>query len=253
MANTIILKKSSVAGKVPVAGDLQVGELAINLADAKLYSKNSAGTVIPVGGGGGGGGASVSIGTTPPGAPAVGDLWWNSESGVLFVWYNDGNSSQWVSMLVGAQGQQGDPGAPGGVQMVITTGDSITSTSLVNITGLSATLTPGTWGFDINIGGASSSNAGARFSVGFDGTVASIDYMQTGQTNTTGTAATTRQTTNNSTGGSAMGTTSNAAITCNMFGEIEVTSTGTFSARALKVTSGTLTVYNGIMTFFKVA
>ena len=59
MANTIILKKSSVAGKVPAAGDLQVGELAVNLADAKLYSKNSAGTVISVGGGGAGSGDVV--------------------------------------------------------------------------------------------------------------------------------------------------------------------------------------------------
>lgn len=46
MSNTIILKKSSVAAKVPLAADLQVGELAVNLADARLYSKNASGTVI---------------------------------------------------------------------------------------------------------------------------------------------------------------------------------------------------------------
>jgi len=50
MANKIILKKSSVAGKVPLATDLEIGEIAVNLADAMLYSKNAAGTVIPVGG-----------------------------------------------------------------------------------------------------------------------------------------------------------------------------------------------------------
>jgi hypothetical protein len=55
MANTLIIKRSSVVGKVPVAGDLQVGELAVNLADAKLYSKNAGGTVIQLGGGGGSG------------------------------------------------------------------------------------------------------------------------------------------------------------------------------------------------------
>jgi hypothetical protein len=55
MANTLIIKRSSVAGKVPVAGDLQVGELAVNLADAKLYSKNAGGTVIQLGGGSGSG------------------------------------------------------------------------------------------------------------------------------------------------------------------------------------------------------
>lgn len=55
MANKIIIKKSSVASKVPVAGDLDVAELAVNLADAKLYTKNASGTVIQLGGGSGSG------------------------------------------------------------------------------------------------------------------------------------------------------------------------------------------------------
>lgn len=46
MPNTIIPKKSSVAGKVPLTGDLQAGEIAFNLADQRIYSKNGAGTVI---------------------------------------------------------------------------------------------------------------------------------------------------------------------------------------------------------------
>ena len=55
MANTIIIKKSSVVGKVPLATDLQVGELAVNLADQKIYSKNAGGTVVQLGGGSGSG------------------------------------------------------------------------------------------------------------------------------------------------------------------------------------------------------
>lgn len=55
MANKIILKKSSVVAKVPLAGDLEIGEIAVNLADQKLYSKNSGGTVILVGQGAGSG------------------------------------------------------------------------------------------------------------------------------------------------------------------------------------------------------
>jgi len=51
MANKIILKKSSVAGKVPLATDLDVGEVALNLADKTLYSKDAGGTVIQIGGG----------------------------------------------------------------------------------------------------------------------------------------------------------------------------------------------------------
>jgi hypothetical protein len=49
MANKIILKKSSVAAKTPLATDLVVGELAVNLADQKLYTKDAGGTVIVVG------------------------------------------------------------------------------------------------------------------------------------------------------------------------------------------------------------
>lgn len=59
MANTIILKKSSTAAKVPLAGDLEIGELAVNLADQKLYSKNASGTVVLVGQGASGSGDVV--------------------------------------------------------------------------------------------------------------------------------------------------------------------------------------------------
>ena len=52
MANKLILKRSSVVAKVPLAADLEVGEIAVNLADQKLYSKNASGTVILVGTGG---------------------------------------------------------------------------------------------------------------------------------------------------------------------------------------------------------
>jgi len=46
MATTIIHKKSSVASSIPAAGDLEPGEIAVNLADKKLYSKTTGGTVI---------------------------------------------------------------------------------------------------------------------------------------------------------------------------------------------------------------
>lgn len=46
MPNKIILKKSSVAAKVPLAADLDFGELAVNYTDGKLYYKKSDGTTI---------------------------------------------------------------------------------------------------------------------------------------------------------------------------------------------------------------
>ena len=45
MANTIQLKRSSTAGEKPTATDLAVGEIAINTADRKLYTKHTDGTI----------------------------------------------------------------------------------------------------------------------------------------------------------------------------------------------------------------
>lgn len=40
--------------------------------------------------------SSVAVGSTPPNPPITNQMWWNSDIGHLFIWYNDGNSSQWV-------------------------------------------------------------------------------------------------------------------------------------------------------------
>jgi hypothetical protein len=45
MANKVLLKKSSVADRVPQTIDLDYGELAINYADGKLYFKNSSNAI----------------------------------------------------------------------------------------------------------------------------------------------------------------------------------------------------------------
>lgn len=61
MAQTIRLKRSAVQGKVPTTGDLNLGELAINTYDGKLYLKKDSGTasIVEVGAGGGGGGGGT--------------------------------------------------------------------------------------------------------------------------------------------------------------------------------------------------
>lgn len=48
MSNKIQVKRSSVAGKVPVAADLEVGELAVNLVDRRLFSKDGNGIVFEI-------------------------------------------------------------------------------------------------------------------------------------------------------------------------------------------------------------
>ena len=45
MANKVLLKKSSVGAKVPVVGDLDYGELALNYTDGKLYYKTASNTI----------------------------------------------------------------------------------------------------------------------------------------------------------------------------------------------------------------
>jgi hypothetical protein len=128
----------------------------------------------------GGGGGGVTISATAPAAPAVGDLWWDSVNGELYVYYDDGTSSQWVaaagpSVTVAATAPTGyegqlwlddtdgsmyvyytDPGGgsswigavsrSGGILQVVSTTKTDTfstaSTSFVDVTGLSATITP---------------------------------------------------------------------------------------------------------------
>lgn len=41
-------------------------------------------------------GATVSIGITPPSSPDVGDLWFDNDEGIMYVYYEDTDSTQWV-------------------------------------------------------------------------------------------------------------------------------------------------------------
>jgi hypothetical protein len=63
MANTIKLRRSAVQGAIPTTAQLQLGELALNTYDGKLYAKKSvSGTEsivdLSAGTGGGGGGGT---------------------------------------------------------------------------------------------------------------------------------------------------------------------------------------------------
>ena len=43
-----------------------------------------------------GGTQALYVGDTPLASPGPNQLWWNSASGQMYLWYNDGNSTQWV-------------------------------------------------------------------------------------------------------------------------------------------------------------
>jgi hypothetical protein len=51
-------------------------------------------------------GANISIGTAPPASPVVGQMWWKSDAGVMYIWYDDGNSQQWVPSAPTGQSYQ---------------------------------------------------------------------------------------------------------------------------------------------------
>ena len=46
--------------------------------------------------GSGSGGTTVSTSSTVPSTPTAGNLWLDTNSGILYVYFNDGNSSQWI-------------------------------------------------------------------------------------------------------------------------------------------------------------
>ena len=58
MTTTIKIKRSETASSVPQTSDLEVGEIAINSTDQKIFTKKSDGTVVEVANAAGGGGTT---------------------------------------------------------------------------------------------------------------------------------------------------------------------------------------------------
>lgn len=110
MANTIKLRRSAVPSAVPTTAQLELGEVAINTFDGKLFIKRNNGTesVVEIGAGG----ASVTISETAPSSPTAGNLWFKSTDGSLNIYYVDTDSGQWVS-ISGPAGASGSGGVGG--------------------------------------------------------------------------------------------------------------------------------------------
>jgi hypothetical protein len=71
MANTILLKRSAVAGRVPTTSDVPLGSLALNTYDGKLFTKKSVSgveSIVEIGSGGSlnelDGGSAATVFTT---------------------------------------------------------------------------------------------------------------------------------------------------------------------------------------------
>ena len=98
----------------PSSGDLWFN--STNLTAYVYYNDGDSAQWMPVSpaSGGGGGGASVIVDTTAPSSASSGDLWFNSTNLTAYIYYNDGDSSQWVPVFPGTAG-----GGSGGASVTV--------------------------------------------------------------------------------------------------------------------------------------
>ena len=105
MASTIKLRRSATSGAIPTTSQLALGELAMNTFDGKLFLKtDQSGTeaIVEVGGGG-----NITISSATPSNPDIGDIYWDSDEGNPYIYYDDGNTQQWVALVASAGGSGG--------------------------------------------------------------------------------------------------------------------------------------------------
>lgn len=115
MANTIKIKNSGTASAVPAS--LEYGELGLNYADGKVYYKNSSNAIVALP-------SKVTVSDTPPSSPSAGSVWYESDTGKMFVYYD----SFWVEVS-GSDGLTGATGPEGGTTTLTTKGDILTRTA----------------------------------------------------------------------------------------------------------------------------
>lgn len=77
----------------PVSGNVYQWSGTISPLNGVWVIKNIAASG---GGGGSGGNANIYVGETPPLAPGLNQLWWNSSNGRMYLYYDDSNTIQWV-------------------------------------------------------------------------------------------------------------------------------------------------------------
>ena len=89
-------------------------------------------------------GPQVFVGTTAP-AGYQGQLWFNSSTGKTYIYFDDGTSAQWVSAIGGLNIASSDLPAGSVLQVVSrrrTAPTQTTSTSYIDLAGVSVTITP---------------------------------------------------------------------------------------------------------------
>ena len=135
MAQTIKLKSSVVKDKAPLPSNLVIGELAVNANNESpaIYFKDDADNVIKLEPGGG-----VTPSPTPPGNPTDGELWFDSNSSLLYYW----DGSQWVEL--GTAGDSPVTSVNGNVGAVVLTYTDVGAASAAQGALADSAIQPGT-------------------------------------------------------------------------------------------------------------
>jgi len=118
MPDTIYARMRQLVGTTPewAANDRVIGngEIAVEITAPNKHKfkvgdgfKRYSQLGYLFGGGGGTGDDEVVVGDSPPASPTNDMLWWSSALGKLFVWYDDGNTRQWVETGPGGTPQVG--------------------------------------------------------------------------------------------------------------------------------------------------
>jgi len=120
-ANFSTTVTNNLALKAPLADPALTGTPTAPTATSGTNTTQIATTAFvqaAISGLGGGGGASVTVAGTAPSSPSAGDLWFDNTDLVLYVYYNDGTSNQWVQTNPsGAGGSSG--GSSGGASVTV--------------------------------------------------------------------------------------------------------------------------------------
>jgi hypothetical protein len=101
---TVKLTCSDTPPLLPTANDLwwktNTGGLYVYYFDGTSTQWVQTGTISSDGGGGGG--SRVTSSDTPPLDPVADDLWWKTNTGAMYIYFDDGTSSQWVQTSGGS-------------------------------------------------------------------------------------------------------------------------------------------------------
>ena len=184
MGNQAIVKgiTQSAAGSTNLTG---LSDVTISgPSNSQVLKYNGSAWVNAADATGSGSGSSVTISDTAPSSPSAGDQWYSSAELKMYIYYNDGDSSQWVQVGTGG-GSSSSSGA--GVTVYANIGALPTS----NTTGNLAFVTANT-GFYIWNGGGwyrmavvnttptiSAPSNGANVALATDGTATAVEITAT--------------------------------------------------------------------------